>query len=173
MHGLLMLFTDILLRRRGPQDVPVSKFLDGLVWGAAFVASALYSAVATGDGLWLVRAGADLVVGAVFTLGVLALFGRAARFRQTYTAQCGTAVLLTVPALAIGLLAQGGDASVGVVIRVLFTVLFVASLVVTEHIFRQALECTPWKSVPVTLANLMIALWVSRLIDAAGAPATT
>lgn len=172
MHGLLMLFTDILLRRRGPQDVPVSRFLDGMVWGLAFVASALYAWLASSDGLWLVRAGADLVAGGVFTLGVLALFGHAARFRQTYTAQCGTAVLLTLPALAIGLLAQGGDASLAVVFRVLFTVLFVASLVVTEHIFRQALECTPWKSVPVTLANLMLALWVSRFFDAA-TPATT
>jgi len=89
-------FIDIALHRRGPEDLPASQFLLGLVLLAYLVVSALtltvISATRTHVILVLLELVADL--GVVFLL--LQFFQKGTRFLQTATALVGTGVVLGV-----------------------------------------------------------------------------
>lgn len=165
MHGLLRLFLDLLLRRRGPEDLPHSWVLCALVSLAGLSANALYVSTAVPDGHWAVRTVVDFAAGAGFLVAVLALFGHLARFVQSFTALAGTGVLLSLPALLLLGLAQTGWQPLQGVLNLAFMMLLVASLFVTEHIFRRTLECSRWRSVPLTLANFLLSVSVAQWLD--------
>lgn len=96
MWPLTAAFIDIALHRRGPEDLPASQFLLGLVLLAYLVVSALtltvISATRTHVILVLLELVADL--GVVFLL--LQFFQKGTRFLQTATALVGTGVVLGV-----------------------------------------------------------------------------
>lgn len=171
MRLLLRLFLDILLRRRGPQDVPASNALAVAVVCACFTVTCLYSAYANVDGRWLARTAADLVASAAFLAGLLWATGRRARFQQSFTALNGTSLLLGLPALGLLAVAQTGWAPLQLPLTVAFYMLIVASLFVTEHILRETLECSRLLSILLTVANLFLSLAVAQWFDqpAAGA----
>jgi len=89
-------FVDIALHRRGPEDLPASQFLLGLVLVAyllvSFVALAVMSATTADVILTLVELVTDL--GVVFLL--LQFFQKAGRFLQTATAMVGTGAVLSL-----------------------------------------------------------------------------
>ncbi|MEY4377344.1 MAG: hypothetical protein RJB26_1894 [Pseudomonadota bacterium] len=165
MRSLLWLFLDILLRRRGPQDVPASPALGWAVVCAAFGASAAYSAFAVPDGRWLARTAADLVASALFLAGLLLASRRLSRFQQSFTAMNGASLLLSIPALGLLAVAQTGWAPLQLPLTLAFYMLIVASLFVTEHILRETLECPRLLSIPLTVANLFLSLAVAQWFD--------
>ena len=165
MRSLLRLFLDILLRRRGPQDVPASTALAVAVVCACFCVTGLYSAYANADGRWLARTAADLAANAAFLAGLLVVSGRGARFQQSFTALNGTSLLLSLPALGLLAVAQTGWAPLQLPLTLAFYMLIVASLFVTEHILRETLECPRLLSIPLTLANLFLSLAVAQWFD--------
>ncbi len=171
MHSLFRLFIDILLRRKGPQDLPSSWSFGLVVVLCGLLANAAYVAMAVPDGRWLVRTVADFAASAGFLALVLVLGGHPRRFQQSFTALCGVGLLLTLPAYGFVLLAQTGWSPLQWLLDLLFTMLLVASLFVTEHILRQALECSPWRSVPLTFANLMLSIAVSQWFNLPAAAA--
>jgi len=165
MRLLLKLFLEILLRRRGPQDVPASPALTVLVALACFATTAIYGAYANPEGRWLVRTAADLTASALFLAGLLVAAGHLSRFQQSFTAMNGTSLLLNVPALGLLAVAQTGWAPLQLPLTVAFYMLIVASLFVTEHILRETLECSRWLSIPLTVANLLLSLALAQWFD--------
>jgi hypothetical protein len=91
----LKAFADIVLWRRGPQDLPASRLLLWLT-AAAYVAVSILQLVLTDEpaAAWLIFVLLDplLLTSGVYLL--LKLFGKADRFLQTATAVLGTSVVL-------------------------------------------------------------------------------
>ena len=97
MLQFLKVFLDIVLWRRGPQDLPASPLLLGLSAAAYVVVSVLQLALLEEPaGAWLVFVVLDplLLRGGVWLL--LRLFNRRERFQQTATAVLGTGAVLGV-----------------------------------------------------------------------------
>jgi hypothetical protein len=91
----LKAFLDIVLWRRGPQDLPASPLLFWLTAGAYVAVSVVQlSLVDEPPAAWVVFVLLDpvLLTGGVYLL--LRLFGKDARFLQTATAVLGTGVVL-------------------------------------------------------------------------------
>jgi hypothetical protein len=110
MAQLLRMFVDIAIWRRGPQDLPTSTSLTGLVGLCYLMVSAVQAAMRGWDTrstiLLLVM---DLGMQALWLWGVLRFFSRPARFLQTFTAFLGVNTLLTVLDIAMtGVLATLG-----------------------------------------------------------------
>ncbi|HRP35703.1 MAG TPA: hypothetical protein PLI48_07445 [Gammaproteobacteria bacterium] len=150
MQALIRLFIEVALHRRGPQDVPTSGAVFGL---ALFAYLAIGAAV-----LWPSAAGTEALLGqlaldvALLLLvfgGLLAGTGRAGRLRQTLTALLGTGALLSAVALPFVWLAAralGNGAPVpgmelpALVSTTALFMLLLASLLVTGHILRHAMD---------------------------------
>ena len=95
MLQFLKAFLDIVLWRRGPQDLPASTLLFWLTAGAYVAVSILQlSLVDEPPAAWVVFVLLDpiLLTGGVYLL--LRLFGKDARFLQTATAVLGTGAVL-------------------------------------------------------------------------------
>lgn len=95
MLRLILAFVDILLHRRGPQDVPSSRFL---LWSLFATLLATDFAVLWWAGLsarWFVVDVLVIGLHVWFVWALLRLFNRQPRFRQTMTALLGAGVLLS------------------------------------------------------------------------------
>lgn len=150
MQPLIRLFIDIALHRKGPQDVPAA----GAVLGLALLAYLAVGALtlwpsASGVPVVIGQLALDLVLTVTIVGGLLAVTGRAGRIRQTLAAQFGTGALLSAIALpfvwvAARALADGASAPGAELPALLSTlmmfVLLLASLLVTGHILRHALD---------------------------------
>lgn len=102
MRALLALFRDIVLCRRGPEELPASRVL--LV--ALLVAYAVGNFVQARLSGWTLRGVAPLVFVEIGMLlawvwALLAFFGRRPRFAQTMSAVLGIALLLTLIDVAL------------------------------------------------------------------------
>lgn len=97
MKPLLQTFIDIALWRKGPQDLPASRFLAMLVL-AAYIGIGLIQARLFHFNLrtTVLIITIDVVMLTGWLWGVLAFFGRRQRFVQTATAVLGVGVLLSM-----------------------------------------------------------------------------
>ena len=99
MFALLTAFVDIILHRRGPEDLPASRFLLAVVLGGYLIIGFLVIWISEH---WL-RALAILIVDVILYLSfiklVLALHSFPARFLQSATALLGIYILLNATAL--------------------------------------------------------------------------
>jgi hypothetical protein len=150
MQAIIRLFVEIALHRKGPQDVPAAGALLGLSLAAYLAIGALaLLPQTTGATMLLGHLAVDLVMVFLVFGGLLLLTGRAGRARQTLTALFGTGALLSAAALPFIWLAAGAlddsgpvggrEATALLSMMVLFGLL-VASLLVTGHIVRHALD---------------------------------
>jgi hypothetical protein len=143
MLPILDAFLQIVLRRRGPEDLPDSRFLL-LLAGAAYVfAQAVLAAPVYGTTLALGRSLVlDLLLLCGCLWGLLRLAGHATRYRQTLTAVFGTGALLSVCMLPfsywLDVAAEPGNPALAPMIGLLAVVSW--SLVVNGHIFARALS---------------------------------
>jgi len=97
MRALLALFRDIVLCRRGPEELPASRGLLLAVL-ALYVAGNFVQARLSG---WTLRGVAPLVIVEIVMLlawvwALLAFYGRRARYPQTMSAVLGIALFLTL-----------------------------------------------------------------------------
>lgn len=143
MLPILDAFLQIALRRRGPEDLPDSRFLL-LVAGLAYVATqAILAASAYGSAGGLVRSLVlDLVLLCGCLWGLLRLSGHAPRYRQTLTAVFGTGALLSVCMVPfnywLDVAGEPGKPALAPTLGLLAVVSW--SLVVNGHIFSRALS---------------------------------
>ncbi|QSA98597.1 hypothetical protein [Methylococcus sp. EFPC2] len=149
---LIRLFLDICLFKKGPQDVPASRFLFGL----ALLAFAVVGLVLTGIGSdpygALLQVSVELALLLVFAWVTLAGMKLHRRFLQTGTAMLATDGLIS--ALAIPVLlwmsASGSDASApGYPVLLL---LMFWHFAVVAHILRHALTC----ALPVAIVMAIV-----------------
>lgn len=150
MQALIRLFVEVALHRRGPQDVPASGTVFALVLFAYLaIGAAVLWPSATGVEALLGQLALDVALLLLVFGGLLAGTGRAGRLRQTLTALLGTGALLSAAALPFVWLAAralGNGAPVpgmelpAVVSTTALFMLLLASLLVTGHILRHAMD---------------------------------
>lgn len=152
MRSLMQVFIDIVLWRRGPQDLPASYGLALLVGGIYAVLSfahiKLYGWLLQ-PALLLVLIDAGMLCGWVWLL--LLFFSRSQRFLQTITAVWGVGALLTL--LDIGftatqLLLVGRPEAPGlwIVLR------FLAIVLIMGRILRTAIDASALTGMALTVA---------------------
>lgn len=95
MQQFLRIFLDIVLWRRGPEDLPASGLLVALTLAAYLLVSAVQLALLDEAGrTWLMFMIADPALLAASVWLMLRLYGHAERFPQTAAAVFGTGALL-------------------------------------------------------------------------------
>ena len=167
MEALSRFFVELCLLRRGPQDLPASSTLLGLILAINLVASLLVglaadlsAPIALGQGL------AD----ALLTLGLLHLALRLtrhpARFVQLATALLGAGALLSLVAVAPLVLLSGAESRGETSLAGLpLLVLLFWSLLVTGHILRHGLDLRLGQGVLIAVAyNLLASTLINALI---------
>lgn len=143
MSGLLKLFVDIALLRRGPQEVPASPVLLAGTVGAYFAVSALVSSVLPPlPGRWFWHLLVDIAFTLAWYVLLLRLFNRGERILQTTTAVFGYQALLAplwiAAAWMIGRFQN--DTTILFFVSLLGVGMLVWILAVNGHILRAALE---------------------------------
>ena len=126
MGPLAAVFVDIALHRSGPDRLPSSSFLVGVLL-AIYIPVNLLRIYLTGSasssdyGFMLV----DTVVFYVFVYGILRFFGRQRRFLQTASALLGTDILINLIGLPVSL---GGEPAAETGLAVLLALVLLALL---------------------------------------------
>lgn len=167
--ALSLAFFDIALHRRGPEDLPASQFLLGLVLAVylviGLVALQLGSTISRAATLLLL----DTAVYLSLVWAVLRLFGRARRYLQTATAMIGTDVLFNTIGLPLMLLEESVQAPPGELTmpRFMFLVLFIWSVDVGGYILSKAIE----KPYIVAVAIVLVYVLTSGALREAFLPA--
>jgi len=143
MIELFRAFLKIAILKMGPEDLPASRFLLGLVTAIYLVSGAASVALYTNDaGEAVLQLAVDLGLTVAFFGAIVVLYGKRPRLLQTMTALLGTGALLSIAALPftawMRLLEITGHAGVGVpALGIYFVVLW--SISVTGHIVHRAL----------------------------------
>ena len=176
MPQLFFLFRDILLLRRGPQDLPYSTQL--LIAVAALCVIVQASVALTRDTpLGAVLGGA--LVWLVFTLAALNLMltmrGLRPRFVQAATALLGCTLVFTVLSVPIVLLAGEQPAApeqmsaLQILLGLVSLPLLIWKIVVDAHVFRQSLNLPFAGGVLIAMLWIVAALVLGGLAGAPGA----
>jgi hypothetical protein len=158
MRALFELFLAICLLRKGPQDVPASPVLLRLTLLSYGFSGVLIPLLDVGLLTSLVLTVLDIALLTGLTYGALTLRHYRARFMQTLTALLGTGTLLQLLALPLLFLLEqevagtGGPGWLGL----LWLGLFIWGIVVTAHIFRQALSTSLGVGVLYSLAYVLL-----------------
>lgn len=142
MASVLQTYVNMLQLKAGPQDVPATNrvFL-GSVAALAGVSLMVATTIHPVE-LALARIGLDLLLQAVVVGSLLQWVGHPRRFRQTYSAMCGTGVLLVLlmwPLIDILHDRTPEETITGFATIALFG-LYGWSIAVIGHILRHALE---------------------------------
>lgn len=150
MQSLIRLFIDVALHRKGPQDVPAAGAMLGITLLAYLAMGAATLWPSTSSVSMLIgQMALDLLLVVLIFGGLLVATGRAGRVTQTLSALFGTGALLSAIALpfvwtAVRVLADGAPVPGMEVPALLSTMglftLLLASLLVTGHIVRHALD---------------------------------
>jgi hypothetical protein len=164
----LKVFLDIVLWRRGPQDLPASALLFVLVT-AAYVAVSVVQLMMLHEagGVWFVFVVLDpaLLLGGTWLL--LRLFGHPERFLQTATAVLGTGALLGVLAYLPlqWLLDSVGATPESTLAGIAALALVVIFALVTGRILKLALETSLFTGVAIALTYFLL---INLLLGLAG-----
>lgn len=137
MYQLIVLFFEICILRKGPQDVPASPWLLRLMFVPYVLVNLLILLL---DADWLhalIQIAVDIVLMIGFSYPLLYFSGKTARFPQTLTALLGTDTVISfcaIPAVA-SLSSQIGDVALIVMMG-----LMAWHWLANGHIFRHALD---------------------------------
>lgn len=155
---LVNLYVDICLLRAGPQDLPASLFLVLLTGVISVVTGTLViveSFATLGDAL------AAQLLDILLLLGFLRLAlqrtGKPERFLQTTSALFGTGVLLNLIMMPLQLLEPTDSSGFGIsnLGGLFYLLLILWALVITGHIFRQALEVRMAAAIAIALGYFL------------------
>jgi hypothetical protein len=164
-------FFEIIMQRRGPQDLPASGLLLGLsVAVYALVGVVLLSFYISEPGLLFAELAINIAVVAGFYTLVLAIRGFSARLLQTLTALFGCDAILsafTVPFHGWHSMLEP-DSPVGVLPLVGISLLLFWTFAVAGHILRHALEIPLPGGVLVAMAQFAVGVGVTAKL--LGAP---
>lgn len=164
MLALLDALFQIVMRRRGPEDLPDSAFLLGLLL-AAYALVQLPTAVMVfgraGVGLAAVLVDCLLLAGCFWLL--LQWTGHAPRYRQTLAALAGTGALFATAQLPLVYLARlsaiEGQPAAGPTLGLLLLLLW--SIVVQAHITARALSASFGLGLGLALVYFVLSYQVS------------
>jgi hypothetical protein len=153
------IFLDIVLWRRGPQDLPVSQLLLALAVAAYVLVSIVQLALLRESAAtWLFFVVVDPLLLFAWTWLVLRIFGKTDRLQQTATAIFGASATLGVVMylpLQLLLAAVGQDAASGPS-QVVGLLLVVAFALVTGRILKIATDTNLFTGIAVSLTYFMV-----------------
>ncbi len=144
MAIILQAFTDIAFMRRGPQDIPASRFLFVLTLIGYVLMNLLHLGLRPADG-WqedLLLSVLDVVLLLFLFYLLLAVFRRSSRYLQTITALFGVNLLVTALQLPFYVWRQLINAGPDVITLpdMVLLALLVWFLAIVAHVTRHALE---------------------------------
>jgi hypothetical protein len=155
----LKAFLDIVLWRRGPQDLPASRTLLSLTAGAYVAVSiAQLAMLEEPPAAWIVYVFIDpvLLTGGVYLL--LKLFGKVDRFLQTATAVLGTGVVLGL-ALFVPvewIVTTAGIAPESTLAGMIALALVVVFALVTGRILKLATDSNMFTGITLALTYFLV-----------------
>ncbi len=159
MQHFLKVFFDIVLWRRGPQDLPSSRLLLALTALAYVCVSALQLAMLGESGPeWFVFLVVDPILLTGGTWLLLKLFGHTERFLQTATAVLGTGallgLLLFLPLqLILSGIGAGQDSTAAGIFALMLVIVFA---LVTGRILQLATESNLFTGIALALTYFML-----------------
>ncbi len=168
MTTLLLLFIDLCRLRRGPQDVPASRFLMMLTAGGYFVIGLAVSLLEQPPGLAILSAAVDTLMLAALAWLSLWIIGKTARFTQTYTALAGTGILFGLMGWPLVAFLQGLPQGQGSSLSLLLLGLVIWNIVVIGHILRHALGLMMWAASGLALFYVYLSIRVMSALYIAG-----
>jgi hypothetical protein len=174
VQQFLKVFVDIVLWRRGPQDLPSSNLLVAATLAVYVLVSLLQLAfMKTSTALYLVVVFIDplLLMGWVWL--VLRIFGHPERYQQSVAAVLGTSALLGLAlALPAQLLIGVDEPRVSTLTAELFTIaLFVVFVLVSGRIVQLATESTLFTGVAIMSTYVFVSYVLMAQLVGAGAAA--
>jgi len=159
VQQFLRIFIDIVLWRRGPQDLPVSGLLLAVAV-AGYIAVSVVQLALLGESAatWLFFVIIDPLLFAAWVWLVLKVFSHPERFLQTATAVFGTGALLGIGLyLPLQLLATGlGQGPTSGLAQVFALLLVVTFALVTGRIFKLATDSNLFTGIAVSLTYFLV-----------------
>ena len=172
MQQFLRTFLDIVLWRRGPQDLPDSTLLVWLTILAYVATGALQLAIFGGGtgALWFLYMVGDPLLLVAWVWLMLALYRRTARLRQTLAAVFGTGALLGLLLyLPVQLLiASSGLQEAQTLVGLVALGLVVVFALVTGRIIKLATESSLVTGIASALCYFLVVNWVVEYVQRSG-----
>lgn len=171
VQQFLRIFIDIVLWRRGPQDLPAAKLLV-LLTLAAYVAVTVVQLLTLEEpaATWAFFVVVDPLLLMAWVWLVLRLFGRADRYAQTVSAVLGTGALLGLAIyLPLQLIVTGlGQAPTSSMAQVLGLLLVVVFALVTGRIIKLATDTNLFTGIAVALTYFLVVNFLLGVVRGAG-----
>ena len=171
MSQFLKVFLDIVLWRRGPQDLPASNLLLGIAFAAYVAVSAVQlSLLRESAATWLVFLVLDPVLLTSCVWLLLRLYGHPERFPQTAAAVLGTGallgLLLYLPLqMLLSALHQGPDTHLARIFAVLLLACFA---LVTGRILKLGTDSNLFTGIAVSLTYFVLINLLLGLVQHGG-----
>jgi hypothetical protein len=165
MLKLLQTFLDIALWRKGPQDLPASRFL--LMFVLAIYVLASFIQVQLLDlrlSTAFVIVGVDVVMMMLWLWLVLVFFGRRQRFIQTLTAMFGVGALLAAIDIVVAVVQIAAGQSAGEPSTLWLSLRFFAIALIMGRIFMHALDRGLLTGMALTIAIVYSTGAVAQMI---------
>lgn len=158
MKQLILFFWEICLLKKGPQDLPTSRFLLNITMALYFFTGVLYGVYNKAFLISLAQVTMDIFIFIVFLKMILSLSNYSSRFIQTVTAIFGISAVFTMLGLPLMYLRDTllNDALL-LLVSYLFLAIIIWNIVVIGHIFRHALSITLFVGVLMGLLYVFIA----------------
>jgi hypothetical protein len=172
VQKFLRIFLDIVLWRRGPQDLPVSALLLAIAVAAyATVSIVQLALLKESTASWLFFLVGDPLLLAAWIWLLLKLYGRSERFLQTASAVFGAGAVLGVTLyLPLQLIvASLGEAPTSGIAQLFGLVVLVTFTLVTGRIFKLATDSNMFTGIAVALTYFMV---VNLLVGLLRGPGT-
>lgn len=171
VQQFLRIFVDIVLWRRGPQDLPASKLLV-LLTLAAYVAVTVIQLLMLDEpaSTWLFFVVGDPLLLMAWVWLVLALYGRSDRYAQTVAAVLGTGALLGLALyLPLQFIVTTAGRTAGSPVAAMFGLLLVVVFaLVTGRIIKLATECNLVTGIAVALTYFLVINMLLGVVRGAG-----
>ena len=171
VQKFLRIFLDIVLWRRGPQDLPVSGLLLAVTIGAyvavSIVQLALLDETASS---WLFFIAVDPLLLAAWVWLLLRLYGKSERFLQTASAVFGTGAVLGLALyLPLQLVVTAlGEAPTSGIAQLFGLLVLVTFALVAGRIFKLATDSNLFTGIAVALTYFMVVNLLVGLVRGPG-----
>ncbi len=172
VQKFLRIFLDIVLWRRGPQDLPVSRLLLAVtVVAYVAVSIAQLALLEESASSWLFFLVVDPLLLAAWVWLLLKLYGKSERFLQTASAVFGTGAVLGLGLyLPLQVLVMAlGEAPASGIAQVFGLLVLVTFALVAGRIFKLATDSNLFTGIAVALTYFMVVNLLVGLIRGPGA----
>lgn len=158
--NIIFRYIEICLFKASPADVPSSHWLMKITLLFYFIVGVVISRIDQNWDISLFTSLTDTLAMIVAVLLLLHFRGYTARFQQTVTAMAGTGACIGCIGIPIVYFFSQvkENEQLGSIALLLMVAVMIWSLMVTAHIFRNALEIKPSSAVMITIAYTVLSL---------------